>query len=58
MLAKLAARSRRRAVLGSLSAAALVLTAAACGGSDNGKAAGGTIHLEFWGWAPGYDKSA
>ncbi|MCX4791838.1 extracellular solute-binding protein [Streptomyces sp. NBC_01221] len=58
MLAKLAARSRRRVVLGSLPAAALVLTAAACGGSGDDKAAGGTVHLEFWGWAPGYDKSA
>ncbi|WP_406527255.1 ABC transporter substrate-binding protein [Streptomyces sp. I8-5] len=58
MLAKLAAHSRRRAVLGSLSAAALVLTAAACEGSGGDKTAGGTVHLEFWGWAPGYDKSA
>ncbi|MFD4948341.1 ABC transporter substrate-binding protein [Streptomyces sp. NPDC058409] len=58
MLAKLVARRRRRAVLGSLSAAALVLTAAACGGGGDDKATGGTVHLEFWGWAPGYDKSA
>ncbi|MFB6955599.1 ABC transporter substrate-binding protein [Streptomyces sp. NPDC056309] len=41
-----------------MSAAALVLTAAACGGGGGDKAAGGTVHLEFWGWAPGYDKSA
>ncbi|MGV9856231.1 ABC transporter substrate-binding protein [Streptomyces sp. NPDC003442] len=41
----------------SLAAAALVLPLAACGGSGDDKSADGTVHLEFWGWAPGYDKS-
>ncbi|MFC4059940.1 ABC transporter substrate-binding protein [Planomonospora corallina] len=47
-------------------AAALIVAslAAACGGEDAGSAgtperaaASGPVTLEFWGWAPGYDKS-
>ncbi|WP_158676898.1 ABC transporter substrate-binding protein [Wenjunlia vitaminophila] len=48
---------RLRALIGSLTAATLVLPLAACGGSGDDKSADGTVHLEFWGWAPGYDKS-
>ena len=43
---------RRRAAL-AVSAALLALPLAGCGGSE----ASGPVKLEFWGWAPGYDKS-
>ncbi|MEV0811190.1 extracellular solute-binding protein [Micromonospora sp. NPDC050200] len=37
---------------------ALPLAVTACGGNDNdSSSSGGPVKLEFWGWAPGYDKS-
>ncbi|MEV6109625.1 sugar ABC transporter substrate-binding protein [Streptomyces sp. NPDC051940] len=59
-------RRRRTRGRGSRAAAALLALAAlslatACGSdggdSSDGAAAGGKVTLDFWGWAPGYDKS-
>ncbi|MCW3845067.1 sugar ABC transporter substrate-binding protein [Micromonospora yasonensis] len=51
---------RRLRLVGRVAAALLVLplALAACGGNDNNSSSsGGPVKLEFWGWAPGYDKS-
>ncbi|MEY9940192.1 multiple sugar transport system substrate-binding protein [Streptacidiphilus sp. MAP5-52] len=60
-------RSRQIRVAIALTAAATVVTAlAGCGssggsgnsgGSSGGSSASGPVKLDFWGWAPGYDKS-
>ena len=49
----------RRRLIGSVATALLALPLAltGCGGNGSSPASDGPVKLEFWGWAPGYDKS-